>query len=343
MSSANRRTDTTPMQRLHEQLERLRQSPATPVLLVGPPGSGKQYCAEQLHRASYENERAPFVSVDCAALSREFFDTELFGHERGAFAEASATRRGLIELAQGGSLFLHEVTALTLAVQSRLLKFLDGMRLRRLGAQRDLELSLRVIASASREPLDLVKSGQFHEELYRRLAVFRLDVPALRERANEIAPLAQLFTEQLHESTKKDVRLSDEALAALDTYAFPGNVRELRSIIERAVVTAGAPLVTVEDLALDSSSFRASERPARFFEVETPADGVPPSLEVVEKAYVHRVLEHTGGRRMAAAQLLGISYPTFLKRLRELGVDEGHSSPRSSSASSETRRVAGSR
>ena len=150
-----------PMLRLSEELERLRQSPCTPVLLVGPPGAGKQHTAELLHQMSYEGvEAAPFVTVDCAALPREFLESELFGHERGAFADATSARRGLVELAHGGSLFLHEVTALPLAAQTMLLKFLDGMRLRRLGAQHELELSLRVIATASREPRELVKSRQ---------------------------------------------------------------------------------------------------------------------------------------------------------------------------------------
>jgi two-component system, NtrC family, response regulator AtoC len=332
-SATSPQSTRKPMDLMQEALSRLRQSPSTPVLLVGPPGAGKQHAAQALHRASCgAREDAPFVSVDCAALTRDF-DRELFGQERGAEGDGEPARRGLVELANGGSLVLRDVTALPLGAQTLLLKFLDGMRLRRVGAPRELELSLRVIATASREPLELVKAGQFHENLYRRLAMFRVDVPALCQRADEIEPLARQFIAEFRARVGKDVSgLSDDARAALSGYAFPGNVRELRTVIERAVVNAGQPLLSADDLDLEHSGFRASELALRFFEVETPADGVPPSLEVIEKAYVHRVLEHTGGKRMAAAQLLGISYPTFLKRLRELGVDEGHSGPRNVSA-----------
>jgi DNA-binding NtrC family response regulator len=287
-----------------------------------------------LHQLSYgDAEAAPFVTVDCAALPREFLESELFGHERGAFADATAARRGLVELAHGGSLFLHEVTALPLAAQAMLLKFLDGMRLRRLGAQRELELSLRVIATASREPRELVKAGQFHEDLYRRLGVFRLNVPPLRERKQEIATLCELFIAHFSARMKKDVQgLTEEAQALLDGYGFPGNVRELRTIIERAVISAPGPLLSGKDLALGETNWRLSQPPGRFFQVDAAGDGVPPPLDAVEHAYVRRVLEHTGGKRMAAAQLLGISYPTFLKRLRELGLDNPESSPRSAPA-----------
>lgn len=318
-----------PMVRVREELERLRQSPCTPVLLVGPAGAGKQHTAELLHRMSYDSPDAPFVTVDCGALPREFLDSELFGHERGAFAEANEGRRGLVELAHGGSLFLHEVTALPLPAQSMLLKFLDGMRLRRLGAQRELELSLRVIATASHEPRELVKAGQFHEDLYRRLSVFRVDVPALSQRPDEILPLAQSFIDHFSARMKKDVKgLSEDARSLLLGYAFPGNVRELRTIIERAVMSARGIVLGAKDLALGDGAARALQASARFFQVDAAGDGVPPPLDVVEQAYVRRVLEYTCGKRMAAAQLLGISYPTFLKRLRELGLDHGDSSPR---------------
>jgi DNA-binding NtrC family response regulator len=266
-------------------------------------------------------------------LPREFLDSELFGHERGAFPDATIARRGLVELAHGGSLFLHEVTALPLAAQTMLLKFLDGMRLRRLGAQRDVVLSLRIIATASQEPRDLVKSGQFHEDLYRRLGVFRLNVPSLRERKDEIFTLTQGFIEHFSARMNKTVTgLSEEAQTLLGGYAFPGNIRELRTIIERAVITAKGPLLSGKDLEFGDSNWRTTQPPARFFQIDAAGDGVPPSLDAVEQAYVRRVLEHTNGKRMAAAQLLGISYPTFLKRLRELDLDKPESGVHASTA-----------
>jgi two-component system, NtrC family, response regulator AtoC len=325
ISAISASSTNTAMSRLHDELARLKKSPCTPTLIVGPAGAGKQHTAELLHGLTYgDADAAPFVTVDCAALPREFLDSELFGHERGAFADASVARRGLVELAHGGSLFLHEVTALPLAAQSMLLKFLDGMRLRRLGAQREVTLSLRVIATARREPLELVKSGQFHEDLYRRLAVFRVNVPSLPERQDEILGLSQSFVEHFSARMQKEVHgLSTEAQALLLGYAFPGNVRELRTIIERAVVSAKGGLLSSADLQFGDSDWRST--PARFFQLDAAPNGLPPSLEAVEQAYVRRVLEHTRGKRMAAAQLLGISYPTFLKRLRELEIDKPES------------------
>jgi DNA-binding NtrC family response regulator len=325
------------MERLREQLSRLAHSPTTPVLLVGPPGSGKQHSAELLHRQTRAKDpAAPFVCVDCSALTRDF-DSELFGQEPAGGADGA--RRGLVELAHGGTLLLRDVTALPLGAQAMLLKFLDGMRLRRVGAANEVDLSLRVVATSSREPLELIKEEQFHESLYRRLAVFRLDVPPLSQRTDELLPLARAILAELAARSGKSVTgLSDQACIALSHYDFPGNVRELRAILERALVSAELPLLSLPDLGLESSGFRASPRPLRFFEVETPTDGVPPALEDVEKAYVHRVLEHTGGRRMAAAQLLGISYPTFLKRLRELGVVAGIGAPRGARLGAAARR-----
>ena len=182
-AAISRTVPTTAMERLKGDLLRLRQSPTTPALLVGPSGAGKQHTAELLHQLSHgDAEAAPLVTVDCAALPPELVDSELFGHERGAFADATLARRGLVELAHGGSLLLHEVGALPLSAQSMLLRFLDGMRLRRLGAQRELVLSMRLIATSSREPLQLVKQGLFHESLYRRLSGFRFNVPPLAQR-----------------------------------------------------------------------------------------------------------------------------------------------------------------
>ncbi|RYZ01741.1 MAG: sigma-54-dependent Fis family transcriptional regulator [Myxococcales bacterium] len=321
----------TAMDRLREQLSRLAQSPGTPVLLVGPPGSGKQHSAELLHRQTHpQSPEAPLVCVDCSALTRDF-DRELLGEEGG--------RRGWVEAANGGTLLLREITALPLGAQALLLKFLDGMRLRRIGSGREVELSLRVVATSSREPLELIKTEQFHESLYRRLAVFRLELPPLAARKEEILPLAERFIAELAaRSGKRVTGLSEPAATALSRYPFPGNVRELRAVLERALVSAEDSQLSLRDLDLERSGFRASPQTLRFFEVETPDDGIPPALEVIEKAYVHRVLEHTGGRRMAAAQLLGISYPTFLKRLRELGVDDGHSGPRTMRVASAARR-----
>ncbi len=312
----------SPMARVQAALERLRQSPCTPVLLIGPPGAGKQHTAELLHRRTHGHEAsAPFVRVDCAGLTPAAAAIELFGHERVASNSLAPAPRGLVELAHGGTLLLQDASALALPVQALLLKFIDGM-LRPSSAERE-PLALRVVVTVTRQPPDLLRAGLLHEGLYRRLAVFRLTLPALHERREELPALCRVFVEEFASRMHKPVSgLDDQARAALANYSFPGNVRELRSLIERAVLSCPEGLIQASDLALDDDPVPSS-RSAHFFEVDATTQGAPPPLEVVERAYVRRVLEHTGGRRMEAAQLLGISYPTFLKRLRELDVQSG--------------------
>jgi two-component system response regulator AtoC len=309
------------MRAVVDTLRRVSQSPLTPVFILGASGSGKQYAAEQLHAMTHGGGGdAPFIDVNCAALPSNLVESELFGHERGAFTDAKGSRRGLIELADGGTLFLDEIGELPEASQAKLLKFLDSMRFRRVGGERELEVSLRVIAATNQDVEALVKSGRFREDLYHRLSVFVVQVPPLAQRREEVPALAQRFIEQCAQKTKKRVEgISKAALSLLESYEFPGNVRELRNIIERAVILSQGNQITPEDLVLRPPAAR-SDRPRAFFEVEVAEGQPPPPMQAVEHAYVMRVLEHHEGRRMQAAQALGISYPTFLKRLRELGI-----------------------
>jgi len=269
-------------------------------------------------------------------LPEQLVESELFGHERGAFTDARTTRRGLLEMANGGTLFLDEVTELPEASQAKLLKFLDSGRFRRLGGTREIEVELRITAATNRDIGDLVAKGKFREDLYHRLAVFVVRVPPLSERREDIPLLAKSFVEFFGRRVKKQITgISDKALAALGRYDFPGNVRELRNIIERAVILSPGPILEENALVLGEHHFQ-SQKPASFFTAELAGDGAPPALEEVERAYVARVLEHMGGRRLIAAQALGVSYPTFLKRLREFGMpaDEGPRSTAAAAASS---------
>ncbi|MGC4091762.1 MAG: sigma-54 dependent transcriptional regulator [Polyangiaceae bacterium] len=309
------------LRKVYAELERLSGSPQTPVLLLGPSGAGKQFAAELLHRLTYaDNEGAPFVDVNCAALPEQLVESELFGHERGAFTDAKSARRGLIEMANGGTLFLDEVTELPEASQAKLLKFLDSARFRRVGGQREIEVELRVIVATNRDIQAEVARGRFREDLYHRLAVYVVRVPPLVERRDDIPSLARSFVEFFGKRVKKRISgISDGALAALARYDFPGNVRELRNIIERAVILSPGPILEEGAIVLGQPRLGA-QRPPGFFTVDLAQDGTPPSLEAVERAYVARVLEQMSGRRLVAAQALGVSYPTFLKRLREFGM-----------------------
>jgi two-component system, NtrC family, response regulator AtoC len=322
------------MRAFNRTLEQLAKSPLTPVLLVGPSGSGKQHAAEALHRLSYapSGGDAPFVDVNCAAIPAELIEGTLFGWERGAFTDARSSRRGLIEMADRGTLFLDEIAELPEHSQAKLLKFLDAQRFRRLGGEREIEVSVRVIAATNRDVDAFVKAGKFRADLYHRLSVFVLHVPSLAERGEELADLAQSFVEQCAARMKKRCSgLSSEALAKLRPYDFPGNVRELKNIIERAVILSSESRIRPEDIVLPERA-RSESAASVFFGVPLAADGTPPPVGDVERAYVQRVLEHMNGRRGAAAEALGISYPTFLRRLRELGIDRepSHSPPSAS-------------
>lgn len=307
---------------MHEQLARVAASPMTPVLLTGPSGAGKQCAAEKLHNMTYPDaESAPFVDVNCAALPQELVESELFGHEKGAFTDARSMRRGVVELANRGTLFLDEVTELPERSQAKLLKFLDTMRFRRVGGEREIEVELRIVAATNQEIATMASDGRFRADLYHRLSVFTIAVPALSERREDIPALSQAFVRFFAGRLKKHVTgLAPDAQNLLMNYHYPGNVRELRNIIERAVILARGSLLAEEDLVLSGAPRPSGPAAEAFFAVTLDSRGGPPTVEQVEHEYVRRVLDHFGGRRMQAAQALGLSYPTFLRRLRELGI-----------------------
>jgi two-component system response regulator AtoC len=309
---------------LRESLSSVSSSPSTPVLLVGPSGAGKQCAAELLHAMTYVNaEDAPFVEVNCAALPADLVESELFGHEKGAFTDARATRRGLVEMADGGTLFLDEVTELPERSQAKLLKFLDAMKFRRVGGEREIAVQLRIVAATNQDVAQMVATGMLREDLFHRISVFSIAVPALRERREDIPDLADAFVDFFARRVKKRVSgLSRGARDKLVQYDYPGNVRELRNIIERAVILTRAQEIQPDDIVLPRTESAPHGSYPAFFSVDLKIDGDPPSAEHVEQAYVKRVLDYYDGKRTQAAQALGVSYPTFLRRLRELGLDE---------------------
>jgi two-component system response regulator AtoC len=313
---------TQAMREVGDRLRSVSASPTTPVFVRGPSGVGKQRAAETLHSLTWSGSEsdAPFVEVNCAALPDDLVESELFGHEKGAFTDARATRRGLVEVADGGTLFLDEITELPLRSQAKLLKFMDTMRFRRLGGQRELAVELRVVAATNQDVEALVAEGRFREDLYHRLAVFVLTIPPLAARRDDVPDLARTFVSFFAGRLKKrGLELADSAVAALRAYDYPGNVRELRNIIERAVILARGGSITEDDIVLPRR--RAMTPGAGYFFSLAETEGRPPTLEEMERAYTARVLEHFAGRRTAAAQALGISYPTFLKRLRDFELD----------------------
>ena len=290
---------------------RIATSPRSPVLVLGETGVGKEAIARELGRLS-AGDAAPFVHVNCAALPEPTVESELFGHERGAFTDARATRRGLVEIANGGALFLDEVGELSPALQAKLLTFLDAGRFRRLGGTVELASTARVIDATNRDLATAVAAGTFREDLWFRLSVFTLTVPPLRERPEDVLPLATHLLRALGaELGRRDVTLGARARERLAGYGFPGNVRELRNVLERAIVLEPGPELSLSHL--ESVSLRPNDTPADAFSVTGP----PVSSDEVERRYARYVLARLGGRRMEAARVLGLSYPTFLKRIEE--------------------------
>jgi two-component system response regulator AtoC len=295
------------MRKVLEMLQRIAVVPHTPVLLLGETGSGKEVLARHLHGLR-EQDGAPFVHVNCAALPASTFESELFGHERGAFTDASRAHRGLVEVAHGGTLFLDEIGELPLTLQAKLLTFLDAGNFRRLGATAESSSSARVVAATNRDLTAQIAKGEFREDLYFRLSTFRIDVPPLRERVEDIVPLAEDMVHVLcAEMGRRPVVLGQKARTRLLSYRFPGNVRELRNILERALVLESGPELNLDTLA--SVPVAAPSGGGFVFPDE------PQPMEELERRYARHVLDRMGGKRMEAAKALGLSYPTFLKRI----------------------------
>ena len=287
----------------------------TTVLIQGETGTGKELVARAIHGASARAGR-PFVVVDCAALPETLFESELFGHERGAFTGASAARRGLLETSAGGTCFLDEIGELTTSLQAKLLRTLQERTVRRVGGNEPIPVNVRVVTATNRDLRKLVAEGGFRDDLYYRLNVVTITMPPLRERAMDVPLLAQHFLEKFAHATGRPVKhLAPEALALLGGYHWPGNVRELEHVIERAVALSSAEALLPDDFPPHLR--QEPERAPRL-----PAAGM--TLEDVKRWYVNKILEEAGGNKLRAAELLGIDRSTLYRILdRQATEDEG--------------------
>jgi DNA-binding NtrC family response regulator len=285
-----------------------------PILLTGETGTGKGWMAKLIHAAS-PRARAPFVAVNCAGLTATFLDTELFGHEKGAFTDAKTQKPGLFEIANGGTLFLDEIGDLAPELQPKLLTVLETQRFRRLGGTREIEVDVRLIAATHHDLADAVKAGRFRQDLYYRLAVLPLRLPPIRERGrDEIADLAiRLLGDLQRRLGRGPTRISANALARLVRHPWPGNIRELRNTLERALLLAGP----CEQLGPEH--LPGELRPAPDMPEEPLPDDL--SLTSVERRHITRVITMVGGNRLHAAKVLGIARHTLYKRLREYGIE----------------------
>jgi two-component system response regulator AtoC len=306
------------MVRLYEQIAQVAQTHAT-VLVTGESGTGKELVARAVHRQSPRRD-APFVAVNVAAIPDGLFESEMFGHEKGAFTGAHARRLGRFELAHGGTLFLDEVGSLRVDLQAKLLRALQEREVERLGGTKTIPVDVRVIAATNVDLRSLVRARGFREDLYYRLNVATLSIPPLRERKDDIAILVEHFIRKYAREFKKDVRgISRGALPSLAAYDWPGNVRELENVIERSVALATRAVIRLDDLPLDLA---IHDEPAR-----GPA-GAPQSLPLslkeardrFEQVYILRALERENWNQSRAARSLGVHRNTLLARLAGWGI-----------------------
>jgi DNA-binding NtrC family response regulator len=301
--------------RVFDVIARVAESSAT-VLVTGESGTGKELVARSLHHASRRRGR-PFVAVNCAALPEHLLESELFGHERGAFTGAVSQRLGRFERADSGTLFLDEIGDMSLVLQAKILRALEEHEIERLGGAKPVPVDVRVVAATNRALGERIAGGEFREDLYYRLAVVTLELPPLRERGDDLEPLALHFAGFFARAYERPVRrISVEALRKLRAHAWPGNVRELRNVLDRAVLLCRGNTVMAEDLRLGNDAPRASPRGAEEWA------GYPPSLSLaeVEARHIRRVLAHSGGHLGEAARVLGIHRNTLTRKVQEYGV-----------------------
>jgi two-component system response regulator AtoC len=297
--------------RLRELIGQLAQSEAHTILIHGESGTGKELVAKGLH---YESQRShfPFMEVNCAAIPETLFESELFGHEKGAFTDAKSTKKGLMELADRGTLFLDEVGEVSPGGQAKLLRCLQERMLKRVGGTRDIKVDVRVVAATNRPLETLVKEGRFREDLFYRLNVIPITIPPLRERREDILPLARHFLAEANSTFHKAVqRFSPEAEVLLLGYPWPGNVRELKNLIERLII-----LSTNETIEPHHLPSQFTGLPDGRESTEAPTQQ-PRTLAAVERAYIRKVMDQVNGNKSEAAKVLGITRQTLRKKLSE--------------------------
>jgi two-component system response regulator AtoC len=280
----------------------------SPVFIQGESGTGKELIANIIWHHSRRNE-LPFIALNCATLSENLIESELFGHEKGAFTSAYQTKHGIVEVADNGTLFLDEIGELPPGLQAKLLRFLDSGEFRRVGSNRTLTVNVRVMAATNKDMRPLVRTGAFREDLYYRLNVITISLPPLRERRDDVPELAAFFLRKYCSKMSKSIDgFSADALGTLTGYDWPGNVRELENVIERAVILCDNSNIKKGDLSISAVA---------------PATGndAKPSLDEMEKEYILRVLGEAGGNQSKASQILGIDRKTLYLKLKKYGVN----------------------
>jgi len=311
------------MEQLRAMVARVACTPST-ALILGESGVGKEVVARAIHAAS-DRRDMQFVAISCPSFTETLLESELFGHEKGAFTDAKSQKRGLAEIADGGTLFLDEIGDIPLRFQAKLLRFLETSEVRRVGGTRDIKLDVRILCATNRSLEDLITRREFRDDLYYRLNVLSVNVPPLREHREDIPALVESFLGQLgfHKTVSRD------ALDVLQDYEWPGNVRELRNVVERACIMSPGEQVSAGDIAFLRPVGTAANQDAEGIQFHTreslallaaPAAAPTVSLADVERVHIVRVLEHVQGHKARAAQLLGISAKTLYNKIKVYGI-----------------------
>ena len=300
------------MEALRQMVAKVAASPASTVLLTGESGTGKDLIAKTIHYSSTRASR-PFMNITCSALPEQLLESELFGHERGAFTDARLQKRGLLESADGGTVFLDEIGEMVPALQAKLLRFLEEKSFKRVGGAGDIRVDVRVVAATNRNLEEQVAKGGFRSDLYYRLDVLPIRLPALREHAEDVPALANFFIDAFNREFKKRISgLSPAASTLLKGYGWPGNVRELRNVVERAMLLTEGDRLDVHDFGALKTGLGSGDP------FELPAGGV--ALEDLERSLVVQALRRAGGNQTKAAALLGLNRDQIRYRIEKFGL-----------------------
>ncbi len=295
------------------------------VLITGESGTGKELVARTLHALS-PRRQGPFIAINCAALPETLIESELFGHEKGAFTGASERRAGCFEVAQHGTLLLDEIGEMPVATQAKLLRILEDSKVRRLGGKTEFQVDVRVLAATNKVPEEAVRDGHLREDLYYRLNVFQVHMPPLRDRRSDIPALAEaLLAEMNRKHECRVVEIAPDVREVLEAYNWPGNVRELRNVIERAVILAGEGAIERKHLPafLRGAAIPATSAAAVADDADAVRFAVGTTVEEAEKGLILRTLEHTHNNKTRAAEILAISLKTLHNKLKEYGGPKG--------------------
>ena len=333
----------TSPQMLHvkELIDAIANTPRTPALIQGESGTGKELVAEAIHKSGLRAEKE-LVTVNCSAIPDQLLESELFGHEKGAFTDAKTLKKGIFELANGGTIFLDEISSMKMALQPKILRVLETQSFRRIGGTQDIKVDVRVVAASNQNLERMIAEGEFREDLLYRLKVIPIDLPPLRDRRGDILSLAKIFLVAKNKEFNKNIlKISSEAEQLLLTYGWPGNVRELRNVIERAAILCRGTAILPEHLPMElkgnykSVAFSAKAvsgaQSEPVIEPSVPAPTAPPagpslpktgdmSLQEMERIHIIQVLEQNGGNKSKAARILQISRSTLREKLKAYGI-----------------------